>query len=76
MDEELIGTMESGFLCLGNKQKWIDKIEEYREKINPDWICIHIRTPQDGRGYHPSFNEALEVIEQFGEILDAVPTDK
>ncbi len=62
-------------LCLGSKQKWIDRIESYREQVNPDWICFHIRTPQDGRGYHPSFAEALECIEQFGEVLDAVPTE-
>ncbi|NIP95836.1 MAG: hypothetical protein GWO24_21345, partial [Akkermansiaceae bacterium] len=75
MNQELLGTMEKSFLCLGSKQKWIDRIEWYREHVNPDWICIHIRTPQDGRGYHPTFAEALECIEQFGEVLDAIPTE-
>ncbi len=72
LDNELLSSMESSFLCLGQREQWIDRLGRYREAANPDWICLHIRTPRAPEGYYPSKAECLEVIEQFGEIIDAV----
>ena len=33
------------FLCLGNKQKWLDRLGEIKEQINPDWIGLRTRNP-------------------------------
>jgi alkanesulfonate monooxygenase SsuD/methylene tetrahydromethanopterin reductase-like flavin-dependent oxidoreductase (luciferase family) len=64
--------VESMFLCVGNKQKWVDRMSEMKERINPDWLCIRTRNPVNPGKYYPSRTECLEVIEAFGEILDAI----
>ncbi len=66
---DALTNIEKMFLCLGNKQKWIDRMGELREKVNPDWLCIRTRNPVNPDEYYPSRSESLEVIERFGEIL-------
>ena len=68
----LVDQMEDSFLCLGNRQKWLDRLGAYKEIVGPDWICLHIRTPRAPEGYYPSKNECLEVIEGLGEVIDGV----
>ena len=64
--------VEGMFLCVGNKQKWIDRMSEMKERINPDWLCIRTRNPVNPGKFYPSRTECLEVIEAFGEILDEI----
>jgi hypothetical protein len=64
--------VEGMFLCVGNKQKWIDRMSEMKERINPDWLCIRTRNPVNPGKFYPSRSECLEVIEAFGEILDEI----
>ena len=71
-DAKLVDSMEESFLCLGNKEKWVDRLGRYREGVNPDWICLHIRTPRAEQGYYPSKSECLEVIEKLGGVIDAL----
>ena len=67
--ETMLEQIENMFLCLGNKQKWIDRMGEMKEQVNPDWLCIRTRNPVNGDKFYPSRTECLEVIEAFGEIL-------
>jgi alkanesulfonate monooxygenase SsuD/methylene tetrahydromethanopterin reductase-like flavin-dependent oxidoreductase (luciferase family) len=67
-----LAAIEALFLCLGNRQKWIDRLGEIREQINPDWLCIRTRNPVNLPHYYPARQECLDVIERFGEILPAV----
>jgi hypothetical protein len=67
---DILETVEDMFLCLGNRQKWLDRLGEIKEQINPDWICIRTRNPVNEGKYYPSRQESLEVVERFGEILD------
>ena len=69
---DMLESIESMFLCLGNKQKWIDRLGGIREQINPDALCIRTRNPVNEGKYYPSRQECLEVIERFGEILPQV----
>lgn len=71
MDAELLASIERNFLCLGPPDQWVERIGRYRECVNPDWICIRIRTPRAPGRYYPSKAECLETIERFGEIIDA-----
>ncbi len=66
----MLDTIENMFLCLGNRQKWLDRLGEIKEHINPDWICIRTRNPVNEGKYYPSRQESLEVVERFGEILN------
>ena len=61
--------VESMFVCVGNKQKWIDRMSEMKERVDPDWLCIRTRNPKNGSEFYPSRSECLDVIEAFGEIL-------
>jgi alkanesulfonate monooxygenase SsuD/methylene tetrahydromethanopterin reductase-like flavin-dependent oxidoreductase (luciferase family) len=70
--KDMLEQVESMFLCLGNRQKWIDRMGEMKEKVNPDWLCIRTRNPVNPGHYYPSRSESLEVIEAFGEILGAL----
>lgn len=67
---DMLETVEDMFLCLGNKQKWLDRLGEIKEQINPDWIGIRTRNPVNEGKYYPSRQESLEVVERFGELLD------
>ncbi len=69
---DMLDQIENMFLCLGNRQKWIDRLGEMKERVNPDWLCIRTRNPVNPGQPYPSRSECLEVIEAFGEILDAV----
>jgi len=69
---DMLEHIESMFLCLGDKQKWVDRMGEMKEKVNPDWICLRTRNPIDPDSYYPSRTECLEVIERFGEILSDI----
>jgi len=68
----MLDQVESMFLCLGNKNKWIDRMGEMKEKVNPDQLCIRTRNPVNPGQHYPSRTECLEVIERFGEILDEI----
>jgi hypothetical protein len=70
--KDMLEQVESMFLCLGNRQKWVDRMGELKEKVNPDWLCIRTRNPVNPGKYYPSRSECLEVIERFGEILPAI----
>ena len=70
--QDELASIESMFLCLGNKQKWIDRMGEMKEKVNPDQLCIRTRNPVNPGQHYPSRTECLEVIEAFGEILDEI----
>ena len=72
LQTDMLDTIENMFLCLGNRQKWIDRLCEIREVINPDALCIRTRNPVNAGKYYPSRQECLEVIERFGEILPHV----
>lgn len=69
---EMLDQIESMFLCLGDRQKWVDRMGEMKERVNPDWLCIRTRNPVNPGQYYPSRTECLEVIERFGEILDEI----
>ncbi|MCB1750002.1 MAG: LLM class flavin-dependent oxidoreductase [Gammaproteobacteria bacterium] len=69
---DMLDQIENMFLCLGNRQKWIDRLGEMKEKVNPDWLCIRTRNPVNPGQPYPSRTECLEVVEAFGEILDEV----
>ncbi len=63
--------LESKFLTLGGRQKWLDHLGRLRDIVNPDYICIRTRTPKpEGDVYYPSKQECLECIEQLGGMLD------
>lgn len=68
---DMLDTIEDMFLCLGNRQKWLDRLGAIKEQVNPDWIGIRTRNPVNPGKYYPSRQESLEVVERFGEILDA-----
>ncbi len=68
----MLDQIENMFLCLGNKNKWIDRMGEMKDKVNPDWLCIRTRNPVNKGSYYPSKTESLEVIEAFGEILNEI----
>lgn len=68
----MLDSIEGMFLCLGNRQKWQDRLGEIREQIAPDWLCVRTRNPINEGRYYPSRPECLEVVERFGEILDGV----
>ena len=70
--ETMLDDIENMFLCLGNKNKWIDRMGEMKETINPEWLCIRTRNPVNEGHYYPSRTESLEVIERFGEILSEI----
>ena len=72
LQTDMLDTIENMFLCLGNRQKWIDRLCEIREVINPDALCIRTRNPVNAGKYYPSRQECLEVIERFGEVLPHV----
>jgi hypothetical protein len=65
----MLDTIENSFLCLGNKQKWVDRMGEMKEKVNPDQLCIRTRNPVNPGQPYPSRSESLEQVERFGEIL-------
>ncbi len=67
----MLSAVEDMFLCLGNKQKWIDRLGEIKEQIKPDWIGLRTRNPVNEGHYYPSRQESLEVVERFGEVLGA-----
>ena len=67
---EMLDSIESMFLCLGNEQKWIDRLAEMKEQVNPDWLCIRTRNPVNPGQYYPNRTECLEQVERFGAILD------
>lgn len=71
-ETDMLESIENMFLCLGNRQQWIDRLCRIRETINPDWLCIRTRNPVNVGSYYPSRQESLEVIERFGEILPQV----
>ena len=70
--DTMLDDIENMFLCLGNKNKWIDRMGEMKETINPEWLCIRTRNPVNEGHYYPSRTESLEVIERFGEILSEI----
>ena len=70
--ETMLDDIENMFLCLGNKNKWIDRMGEMKETLNPEWLCIRTRNPVNEGHYYPSRTESLEVIERFGEILSEI----
>lgn len=70
--DTMLDQIENMFLCLGNKQKWIDRMGEMKDTVNPDWLCIRTRNPVNGGEHYPSRTECLEVIEAFGEILEEI----
>lgn len=70
--ENMLESIEKRFLCIGNKQRWVDRMGEMKERVNPDWICLRTRNPVNPGEYYPSRTECLEVIEAFGEILDDI----
>jgi alkanesulfonate monooxygenase SsuD/methylene tetrahydromethanopterin reductase-like flavin-dependent oxidoreductase (luciferase family) len=70
--ETMLDTIEKNFLCIGNTQKWVDRMGEMKEKVNPDRICIRTRNPVNPGQYYPSRTESLEQIERFGEILKEI----
>lgn len=65
----MLESIEDMFLCLGNKQKWIDRMGEMKDKVNPDQLCIRTRNPVNPGQHYPSRTECLEQVERFGEIL-------
>ncbi|MDA0821750.1 MAG: LLM class flavin-dependent oxidoreductase [Proteobacteria bacterium] len=67
--ETMLNTIEKNFLCIGNTQKWVDRMGQMKEKVNPDRLCIRTRNPVNPGHYYPSRTESLEQIERFGEIL-------
>ena len=69
---DMLDQVENMFLCLGDKQKWIDRMGEMKETVNPDWLCIRTRNPVNPGQHYPSRTECLEVIEAFGEILNEI----
>ena len=70
--ETMLDLIENMFLCLGNKQKWVDRMGAMKEQVNPDWVCIRTRNPVNDDMFYPSRTESLEVVEAFGEILDEI----
>ena len=68
----MLDDIENMFLCIGNKNKWVDRMGEMKEAVNPDWLCIRTRNPINEGHYYPSRAESLEVIERFGEILSEI----
>ena len=66
---DMLDQVENMFLCLGDKQQWVDRMGEMKDKVNPDWLCIRTRNPVNPGQHYPSRTECLEVIEHFGEIL-------
>ena len=70
--KDMLEQVEERFLCLGDKQKWVDRLGEMKDKVNPDQLCIRTRNPVNAGEYYPSRTECLEVIERFGEILDDI----
>ena len=70
--DSVLENLEAGSLCLGNRQHWLDKLGELKEKINPDWVCIRTRTPQPESGYYPGKQEFIEVIERFADLLPEI----
>ena len=67
--KDMLEQVEDTFLCLGNKQKWLDRMGTMKDKVGPDWLCIRTRNPVNEGQYYPSRTECLEVVERFGEIL-------
>lgn len=65
----LLSSIEAMFLCLGNKQKWLDRLGEMKGMVNPDWLCIRTRNPVNEGHYYPTRQESLEVVERFGEVI-------
>lgn len=43
--KDMLEQVENMFLCLGSKQKWVDRMGETKEKVNPDWLWIRTRNP-------------------------------
>ena len=70
--KDALESIEDMFLCLGNKQKWIDRMGEFKDKVNPDWLCIRTRNPVNPGQHYPSRSECLEQVERFGEILNEI----
>ncbi len=64
--------LESKFLTLGGRQKWLDFLGRVRDVVKPDYVCIRTRTPrpEGDNVYYPSKQECLECIEQLGGMLD------
>ncbi|HIF09535.1 MAG TPA: LLM class flavin-dependent oxidoreductase [Sneathiellales bacterium] len=69
LSQSALDNMENCALCIGGKQQWIDRLGEFKEKINPDWVCIRTRTPRPETGDYPSLGEFTEVVERLGEML-------
>ena len=69
---DMLDQIENMFLCLGNRQKWVDRMGAMKERVNPDWVCIRTRNPVNPGEHYPSRTECLEVVEAFGEILQDI----
>lgn len=69
LEPEALDNLENCALCIGSKQQWVDRLGEFKEKINPDWVCIRTRTPRPETGTYPTLGEFSEVVEQLGEML-------
>ncbi len=70
--QDELAAIEKMFLCLGNRQQWIDRLGEIKEQLAPDWLCIRTRNPINPGKFYPSRQECLEVVERFAEILPQV----
>jgi len=68
----MLDVIEDMFLCLGSKQKWIDRMGEMKQKVNPNQLCIRTRNPVNPGQHYPSRTECLDQIERFGEILHEI----
>lgn len=62
-----IDKLEREFLILGSPQKWVDRLGEIQDKLNPDWVCIRTRNPRPETGHYPDASEALDCIYRLGE---------
>ena len=69
-ESDLIDELENSFLCLGNKNKWVDRLGELRERARPDWVALRTRNPINEGHYYPSREESLDLVESFGEVLE------
>ncbi len=68
-ERKALESMEQVALTFGNKQKWVDRLSALREVVNPDYICIRTRGPNNAPNYYPSKQECLECVERLGEVV-------
>ncbi|HXG20437.1 MAG TPA: LLM class flavin-dependent oxidoreductase [Methylomirabilota bacterium] len=66
-EEHPVERLERQFLILGPPQKWIDRLGEVQERLQPDFVCIRTRNPRPSSGHYPSKAEFLECLTRLGE---------